>query len=58
MEEVAPRWRAGEAQIRDNPEGGELDPHAVLNTNFENLNTLTMRSNNMKTLYIIILPVV
>jgi len=25
MEEVVPRWRAGEAQMQDNPEGGEFD---------------------------------
>jgi len=26
MEELIPRWRAGDAQMRVNPEGGELDP--------------------------------
>jgi len=26
MEEIVPKMLAGEAQIRDNPEGSELDP--------------------------------
>jgi len=26
MEEVVPNWRTGEAQMQDNPEGGELAP--------------------------------
>jgi len=25
MEEVVPKWHAGEAQIWDDPEGGDLD---------------------------------
>jgi len=26
MEEVVQKWRAGEARMRDSPEGGESDP--------------------------------
>jgi len=28
------KWRAGEAQMRDNPEGGELDPAKAVRRSF------------------------